>query len=96
MKNEARMHSVNGIPPYTSSVDAIAKFPETATALGVKLDDDHRLILAAPCGVSDVINMLVKPTAYFKENEERRIIYENRIVAKDWQSVWENITIHHW
>lgn len=96
VKNEARMHTVNGIPPYTSSVDAIAKFPETATALGVKLDDDQQLILAAPCGVSDVINMLIKPTAYFEENEERRIIYENRIVAKDWQSIWANITVHHW
>lgn len=34
VKNEARMHVVNGIPPYSSSIDAISKFPETATSLG--------------------------------------------------------------
>src|SRR5574342_868194 len=38
VKNEARMHIRNNLLPYTSSVDAISKFPETATALGVKLD----------------------------------------------------------
>ena len=36
VKNQARMHIVNNSPPYSSAVDAISKFPETATALGVK------------------------------------------------------------
>lgn len=45
VKNEARMHLANTIPPYLSSVDAISKFPETATALGVKLDEHNNLIL---------------------------------------------------
>ncbi len=34
VKNQARMHVVNNMPPYSSSVDAISKFPETATSLG--------------------------------------------------------------
>ena len=38
-KNQARMHVVNNMLPYSSSVDAISKFPETATALGVTLDE---------------------------------------------------------
>ena len=42
VKNEARMHVINNLPPYTSSEDAISKFPETATALGVKLDMDTK------------------------------------------------------
>lgn len=28
VKNEARMHVINDIPPYISSEDAISKFPE--------------------------------------------------------------------
>lgn len=48
VKNEARMHLKNGFPPYSSSVDAISKFPETATALGVKLDDSNNLLFALP------------------------------------------------
>ncbi|WP_251360287.1 nucleotidyltransferase family protein, partial [Staphylococcus aureus] len=39
VKNQARMHVVNNMPPYSSSVNAISKFPETATALGVTLDE---------------------------------------------------------
>src|SRR5690606_18827150 len=34
VKNQARMHIVNELESYTSAIDAISKFPETATALG--------------------------------------------------------------
>jgi len=70
VKNEARMHLTNKIPAYSSSVDAISKFPETATSLGVKLDERNALTLAAPHGVDDVLNLEVKPTDYFKEDKE--------------------------
>ena len=59
------MHSVNNVSPYTSSVDAISRFPETATALGVKFDGGDTVILTAPHGIDDVINLRVKPTPYF-------------------------------
>ncbi len=65
VKNQARMHISNNIPPYTSSSDAISKFPETATALGVKLDEAENVILTAPCGINDVINLEIKPTPFF-------------------------------
>lgn len=95
VKNEARMHIVNNLPPYKSSFDAISKFPETATALGVKLDDEGNLILAAPCGISDVINLDLKPTPFFTETEERARIYEERIIKKNWQSTWNEIKVYH-
>jgi len=95
VKNEARMHIDNSIPPYSSSVDAISKFPETATALGMKLDDEDNLILTAPCGISDVINFELKPTPYFTETKVRAIIYENRIIKKNWKAIWIKIKVHH-
>src|SRR5699024_8456250 len=45
VKNQARMHERNKVEPYSSTVDGIAKFPETATALGVKLTDDQTVLL---------------------------------------------------
>lgn len=54
VKNEARMHLRNNLEPYVDTEDAIAKFPETVTALGVRLDDNGKLILTAPHGVEDV------------------------------------------
>ncbi|MCC3359261.1 nucleotidyltransferase family protein [Bacillus sp. REN16] len=95
VKNEARMHVVNKIPPYTSAVDAISKFPETATALGVKIDDTEKVILTAPCGLEDVLNLEVKPTAFFTETKARIAIYEERIIKKNWKSIWPKIKVHH-
>ncbi|CAH2713065.1 hypothetical protein BACCIP111895_00198 [Neobacillus rhizosphaerae] len=95
VKNEARMHIRNNMLPYSSSVDAIAKFPETATALGVKLDINDKLILTAPHGIMDLINLEVKPTPFFTENIDQAAIYENRIKKKNWKSIWNRIKIHH-
>ncbi|WP_299741941.1 nucleotidyltransferase family protein [uncultured Rossellomorea sp.] len=95
VKNEARMHVINDIPPYISSEDAISKFPETATALGVKIDKNNRLILTAPCGIDDVLNLELKPTPYFQETKERIAIYEERIIKKNWKAIWHKIKVHH-
>jgi len=95
VKNEARMHIVNNISPYSSSVDAISKFPETATSLGVKLDEKDDIILVAPWGVDDVINMEVKPTPYFKESKELSQIYEERITKKNWKDIWYKVKVFH-
>lgn len=94
VKNEARMHLRHGIEPYISSVDAIAKFPETATSLGLKLDVNHDLILAAPNGVEDVLHLVVKPTAFFKRNQQRLEVFEKRVAEKNWQSIWGKLKIY--
>ncbi|WP_088090473.1 nucleotidyltransferase family protein [Bacillus sp. OV166] len=95
VKNEARMHIKSNMPPYSSSVDAISKFPETATALGVKLDDRENVKLTAPYGISDVINLEVRPTPFFTETEERVEIYEDRLTKKNWKSTWNNLKVYH-
>ena len=93
VKNQARMHVVNNMPPYSSSVNAISKFPETATALGVTLDELNNVILTAPWGIEDVLSLQVKPTAHFLESKERLHMNKNRVIKKNWQSKWPNITI---
>lgn len=95
VKNQARMHIVNQIPPYTSSEDAISKFPETATALGVKLDREKQLVLTAPCGIDDVLNLEVKPTSFFTKTNERASIYEQRLIKKNWKATWPMVKVHH-
>ena len=94
VKNEARMHIKNNMPPYSSSVDAISKFTETATALGVKLNENDKVILTAPCGISDVVNLVVKPTPFFTETKERIEIYEDRITKKNWKSTWNKLKVY--
>ncbi len=93
VKNEARMHTINNFSPYTSSQDAISKFPETATALGIKLDHENKLFLIAPYGLDDVINLEVKPTPHFRESKELAVIYKDRISKKNWKSIWHKIEV---
>lgn len=94
VKNQARMHHANNVPPYISSVDAMSKFPETATALGVTLDHEENLILSAPCGIYDVINLEVRPTPYFKETNERLQIYKERVSKKNWTVTWPKVKVY--
>lgn len=93
VKNEARMHSVNNIPPYLSSVDAISKFPETATALGLTLDSNNYLVLTAPWGIDDVIHMKIKPTPFFLETDSLMFLYEERIKKKNWSLIWHKVEV---
>lgn len=95
VKNQARMHHVNNVSPYISSVDAISKFPETATAFGVALDHEENLMLAAPCGIHDVINLEIRPTPYFKETNERIQIYKSRVLNKNWGMKWPKVKVYH-
>lgn len=91
VKNQARMHLRNNLPPYTSSIDAIAKFPETATALGVTINSNDQLLLTAPHGIEDVVSLRIKPTPFFTETNKRLAIYKERIQKKDWSATWPKV-----
>ncbi|WP_249870606.1 nucleotidyltransferase family protein [Oceanobacillus saliphilus] len=92
VKNEARMHLRNNVDPYISTIDAIAKFPETATALGVKLDETGELCLTAPHGVQDVLDLVVRPTPLFKSSNKLMENYLKRIQDKKWHEKWNKVT----
>lgn len=95
VKNQARMHVINGSPPYTSAVDGIAKFSETATALGAKLTSEEQLLLTAPCGYDDVLQLRVRPCDYFKERQELWSVYERRVRTKQWEKRWPRLTFEY-
>lgn len=93
VKNEARMHITNRIEPYTSTIDAISCFPETATALGVRLDEQDRVIIAAPCGLEDVFEMKIRVNPRFLQTRGDIHIYQQRVQQKNWQHTWHRLTI---
>ncbi|HFB99831.1 MAG TPA: hypothetical protein ENJ53_03400, partial [Phaeodactylibacter sp.] len=39
VRNQFYMHTKNGVSPYKSTKDALSRWPETATSLGVKLEN---------------------------------------------------------
>lgn len=89
VKNQARMHVKNGSPPYKSTYDAIAHWPETATAIGVMLDSNNAIQVISPYGLEDLFNMVVRRAPLFQNKE----YYVDRVKSKDWISQWPRLRI---
>ncbi|MCY1690968.1 nucleotidyltransferase family protein [Exiguobacterium sp. SL14] len=83
VKNQARMHLVNELPPYASAQDAIAQFPETVTAIGVTKRDKFQLYL--PYGASDFTDRVIRPTPSFQVGTDRHSIFQRRVNEKGWR-----------
>ncbi|MFZ0371158.1 MAG: nucleotidyltransferase family protein [Halobacillus sp.] len=93
VKNQARMHTKSGMTPYSSSVDGISNFPETVTSLGVKINENDDVILTAPWGVDDVVNLEVRPTPVY-DTKERREFYIHRVITKNWSEKWDRLKVY--
>ncbi|MCT4779642.1 MULTISPECIES: nucleotidyltransferase family protein [Exiguobacterium] len=83
VKNQARMHHKNNLPPYRSTCDAIAHFPETVTAIAAKLTDGQfQLYLAY--GAEDLHTRTIRPTPLFSKGKPKHAIFQKRVIDKDW------------
>jgi len=87
VKNQARMHARNGHPPYRDIADAIAHWPETATAVAARLS--HGCVeLQAPHGLQDLLGLIVRPTPAFSA---RRHEVTRRLREKNWLIRWPRL-----
>ncbi|OIK14945.1 nucleotidyltransferase family protein [Bacillus sp. MUM 13] len=93
VKNQARMHKVNHMEPYSSSYEAMSNFPETATALGVRFNEKGKVDLAAPWGVNDLLALEVRPTPFFSKSGPYHQVYKDRRAKKGWDHTWPEIKI---
>ena len=84
---------VNGEAAYLSSADAISRWPETATAIGLSLDARGALRLLAPHGVEDLLGLKVVPTAHFRRSAARMQMFKRRLVGKRWAETWPKLEI---
>jgi len=90
VKNQARMHLRNGDEPYTSTADAMSHWPETATAVAVRLTDSGIEILA-PFGLDDLFSLTVRPTPAF--SGKRLPILQERMREKRWLERWPRLVL---
>lgn len=86
VKNQARMHTRNGDDPYVSATEAMRCWPETATAVAVRRHGFDACEIAAPFGLDDLLNLVLRPTPRFCR--EKRDIYEGRLRTKNWIVRW--------
>ena len=82
VKNQARMHDRNGDAPYTDVADAMRHWPETATAVAVRLSRSGQIEINAPFGLYDLFGLRLQPTPDFVTS--KRAIFDARVRSKRW------------
>ena len=93
LKNQVHMHIHSpNTQPYTSSKDAMSKYPECCTAIGLRLLEDDKLELFAPYGLADIRAFQVRPTPHFLADAERKKLYMERLSKKNWQEKWPQLS----
>lgn len=77
------------VPPLASLAEAVASWPEYATAVGVCLDGDGRLRVIAPHGLGDLFAGIVR------HNPARAsaAAYRQRVASKRLAERWPRITV---
>jgi len=90
--NEAYAHRWYTIkpPPYTSSEDAVSKWPETATCIGVKIENGG-LKLIAPHGIGDLVSLIIRPNPAFIDAGNVKNVVVERMNKKKWLEKWPKL-----
>ena len=94
--NEARVHlwyeARFGVPltPYRSVEEAIATWPTTATAVGVRPAPGGGLTVCAPFGLDDLSGLVVRPNRVLVTEA----VY--RAKADRWKATWPLLTVLDW
>jgi hypothetical protein len=75
--------------PHRSVAEAVATWPETATAVAIRLRADEGLEVVAPFGLDDLFELTVR------HNPARvtSTVYNDRIQAKNWAGRWPGLRI---
>ena len=92
-KNQAAVHTWYGrvfggeVAPLTSSADGVATWPETATAVAVRLLDDDHIQVVAPCGLDDLFGLVCRrnPRRVSVAHYRRRV--RDKRIADRWPGV---------
>lgn len=95
VKNQARVHlwykDYFGyeLSPYNSVEDAISSWPTTATAIGVRMEN-NKLIVYAPFGMNDMFGQIVRAnkTQVDKETYIKK--------CEKWAGKWDTLSFFEW
>lgn len=92
VRNQARMAARNGDAPYADARDAVAHWPETATAIAARWTGDA-LEIMAPHGLGDLLARRIRPTPHFAASAAKRAIFAERARAKRWAARWPGLAM---
>jgi uncharacterized protein len=89
VRNQARMHVKHNDQPYRNTTDAISRWVEIPTCVGVRLDMEEHLVFTAPFGLAHnwALNVEINPKRAIPD------IFYQRIEEKNWQRIWPLLKI---
>jgi uncharacterized protein len=82
-------HFGHAVAPLRSLEEAVASWPEYATAAGLWLDDDDRLHVIAPHGLDDLFAMVVRRNPVRVSLET----YRERVASKRYAQRWPRVRV---
>lgn len=77
------------IPAYVSIAASMASWPETATAVGVRLTDGGAMDFVAPYGLVDLFGLTLRPSPAASDPRA----YASRLRQKAWRVRWPRLLI---
>lgn len=93
VKNQCDMHTHSpDTAPYQSARDAISKYPETCTAVALRLSCGH-LEVFAPYGIEVISSFIISPTPHFQASNARMKVYRERMAKKGWVEKWPQLNV---
>jgi uncharacterized protein len=96
VRNQARVHLWfehrfgTPYPPLAAADEAIARYASIAHAVGVRLEPNGRLDVAAPFGLDDIFAMVLRPNHTF-DNAASHARKAERLKA-----IWPELTVLPW
>jgi hypothetical protein len=91
VRNQARMHYMNGFRPFTSTADGIAHWVETATCIAVKAEKGKLKFLFCH-GTEDLLGLIARPSPSIQGEELMKLFYD-RIEQKQWRQRWPHLQV---
>lgn len=91
--NQAYAHQYNNVPQYSSAVDGLAHWVETATSVALTLDKDGKVVVIAPWGVDDLLNLKLKLVPFHENSAYYKKLFIDRITSKQWQKKWPKLEL---
>jgi hypothetical protein len=77
------------IAPHRSVADGLATWPETATAVGLRLTSQGEMEVLAPLGLADLFALRLRHNAALTPPE----LFWKRVEAKQWRQRWPELEV---
>lgn len=76
--------------PYRSIAEAMSRWVDPMTAVGVSLGRNETISVVAPLGLDDLFSMVVRPHLVAPRAAQ---IYSDRVASKNWCTRWPKVRV---